>query len=196
MKRQHLLLTSICLMISLNSFSQKLDEILNVRHKEGFAILNNGDTLIGNFEFNDSKQNYLQLVYIDPVSHKKSAYNPEEVNFFSLDSSYYFPKELKDGWEFVKLISNDCLKVYLHRRFFTTDIGSGDENQIMYEKPNGEYLLVSFNNFYPFKTQVGAFFSDDPDLSKKIYSNKYTKDDVLKIALEYNNWLLIKKKNY
>jgi hypothetical protein len=64
----------------------------------------------------------------------------------------------------------------------------------MYEKPNGKYLLVSFNNFYPFKTKVGDFFSDDPDLSKKIYSNKYTKDDVFKIAQEYNNWLLKKKK--
>lgn len=194
MKKQHLLLASLCLILSLNSFSQKLDKLLNVKYKQGFAILNNRDTLLGNFEFNDSKQNYLQLVYINPVSHKKSAYNPEEVTFFCLDSSYYFPKELKEGWEFVKLISNDILKVYLHRRFFTTNIGSGDENQIMYEKPNGEYLLVSFNNFYPFKSKVGDFFSDDPELSKKIYSNKYTKDDVFKIALEYNNWLIKKKK--
>ena len=194
MKKQHLLLASLCLMISLNSFSQKLDKLLNVKYKTGFAILNNRDTLLGSFEFNDSKQNYLQLVYLNPVNHKKNSYNPEDVTFFCLDSSYYFPKELKDGWEFVKLISNDSLKVYLHRRFFTTNIGSGNENQIMYEKPNGEYLMVSFNNFYPFKTKVGDFFSDDPDLSKKIYSNKYTKDDVLKIALEYNNWLIKKKK--
>ena len=194
MKKQQILLVSFFLMISLNSFSQIFDKLLNVKYKPGFAILNNRDTLTGSFEFNDTKQNYLQLVYINPVSHKKSVYNPDEVTFFCLDSSYYFPKELKDGWEFVKLISNDSMKVYLHRRFFTTNIASGDENQIMFEKPDGEYLLVSFNNFYPFKSKVGDFFSDDPDLSKKIYTNKYTKDDVLKIAFDYNNWLLKKGK--
>jgi hypothetical protein len=98
MKKQHLLLVPFCLLICLNSFSQKLDILFNVKYKPGFAILNNRDTLLGCFEFNDCKQNYLQLVYINPVSNKKSAYNPEEVTFFCLDSSYYFPKELKECW--------------------------------------------------------------------------------------------------
>ena len=115
-------------------------------------------------------------------------------HFFSLEGIYYFPKKLKEGWEFVQLISNDSLKVYLRKRFFTINTGSGVENQLMYEKPGGKYLLVSFNDFYNFKTRVGDFFSDDPELSKKIFTNIYTKDDVLKIALEYNEWLLKKKK--
>ena len=178
----------------MNIYSQKLDELLNIKYRTGFAILNNKDTLTGRFEFNDCEQNYRLLVYSNPVTLKKSAYKPKEVKYFSLDTIFYIPKELKEGWEFVQLISNDTLKVYLRKRFFTTNTGSGSENQIMYEKPSGEYLLVSFNNFYSFKTRVGAFFSDYPELSKKIYNNTYTKDDVLKIALEYNNWLKGKKK--
>jgi len=194
MKKQHLFLVSVCFILSLSSYGQKLDELLNVRYKGGFAILNRGDTLRGVFEFNDSKPNYELLVFMDPVTLKKSAYKPDEVTFFKLDSLYYLPKELKEGWEFVQLISNDRLKVYLRKWFFTTNTGSGSENQIMYEKPDGSYLLVSFNNFFPFKTRVGEFFSDDPELSKKIHNNTYTKADVLKIAQEYNTWLLKEKK--
>ena len=193
MKRQQFVFVIICLLSSINIHGQKLDELLNVKYKIGFAILNNNDTLTGRFEFNDCEQNYRLLVYSNPVTLKKSAYKPQEVKYFSLDTIFYIPKELKEGWEFVQLISNDTLKVYLRKRFFTTNTGSGSENQIMYEKPSGEYLLVSFNNFYSFKTRVGAFFSDYPELSKKIYNNTYTKDDVLKIALEYNNWLKGKK---
>ena len=194
MKKQYLLLVSICFILSLSSSGQKLDKFLNVRYKGGFAILNSGDTLRGVFEFNDSKPNYELLVYMDPVTLKKSAYKPDEVTFFKLDSLYYLPKELKEGWEFVQLISNDRLKVYLRKRFFTTNIGSGSENQIMYEKSDGSYLLVSFNDFFPFKTRVADFFSDDTELSKKINNNTYTKADVLKIALEYNTWLSKEKK--
>ena len=194
MKRHQFVFIITCLLLSTNIYSQKLDELLNIKYRTGFAILNNKDTLTGRFEFNDCEQNYHLLVYCDPVTLKKSAYKPQEVKYFSLDTLFYIPKELKEGWEFVQLISNDSLKVYLRKRFFTTNIGSGSENQIMYEKPTGEYLLVSFNNFYSFKTRVGGFFSDDPDLSKKIYNNTFTKNDVLKIALEYNNWLKKNKK--
>ena len=45
MKKQHLLLASLCLMISLNSFSQKLDELLNVKYKAVFAILSSSTLL-------------------------------------------------------------------------------------------------------------------------------------------------------
>ena len=193
MKRHQFVFVIICLLLSMNIYCQKLDELLNIKYRTGFAILNNKDTLTGSFEFNDCEQNYRLLVYSNPVTLKKSAYKPQEVRYFALDTIFYVPKELKEGWEFVQLISNDSLKVYLRKRFFTTFTTSGSENQIMYEKKNGKYLLVSFNNFYPFKTRVGEFFSDDPELSKKIYNNTYTKNDVLKIALEYNNWLKGKK---
>lgn len=194
MKRHQLILTIICLFLGLNVYCQKLDVILNIKYRTGFAILNSKDTLTGSFEFNDCEQNYKILVYLNPVTLKKSAYNPQDVTFFSLEGIYYVPKELKEGWEFVQLISNDSLKVYLRKRFFTINTGSGVENQLMYEKPGGKYLLVSFNNFYNFKTRVGDFFRDDYKLSNKIFNNTYTKDDVLKIALEYNEWLLKKKK--
>jgi|GEM_PF-2092422 len=189
MRKHHLMLILFILLVNMNAEGQKLDKFLNVHYKAGFVVLNSGDTLRGGFEFNDCEQNYQLLVYIDPVSEEKTAYEPQEVEYFMLDSLVFMPKELKDGWVFVRLLLYDHLKVYLYKRFYTSNIGSGVENQIMYEKPDGKYLLVSFDNFFPFKTRVGDFFSDDPELRVKINNDTYTKKDVFKIALDYNEWL-------
>jgi hypothetical protein len=190
MKTRFFYLIFSILFLSINTYSQeKLDKLLNVQYKIGFAILNSGDTLNGPFEFNDCEKNYQLLVYIHPNDFSKRAYNPQEVKFFALDSTYYLPKELKEGWVFVQLISNDKLGVYLHKRFFTTQMGSGSENQLMLEKPNGQYLLIPLNNFFPFKFKVSEFLSDDETLYKQIQNGTYTRKDILKIAYEYNNWL-------
>ncbi|MDD4993039.1 MAG: hypothetical protein PHR83_12480 [Paludibacter sp.] len=190
MKMRFFYLICSILFISINTYSQKkLDKFLNVQYKLGFAILNNGDTLNGPFEFNNCEKNYQILVYVNPTDFSKKAYNPQEVKFFALDSTYYLPKELKDGWVFVQLISNDKLGVYLYKRFLTTQMGSGSENQLMLEKPNGQYILVPLNNFFPFKFKVSDFFSDDEELSTKILNETYKRKDIIKIAYDYNNWL-------
>ena len=188
MCKHQFLLIAIILLNSLNSHGQKLDKLLNVNYKAGMVILNSGDTLRGSFEFNDCKENYQLLVYINPLSNEKSAFEPKQVYCYMIDSLLFFPKELREGWEFVRLIYYDNLKIFLRKRFFTSNVSSGTENQIMYEKPNGKYILVSFDNFYPFKIKVGDFFDDDIDLASKIRDNTYTKKDILKIAVEYNDW--------
>jgi len=189
MRRHHLILILLILLVNQNTQGQKLDKLLNVQYKAGFVVLDSGDTLRGGFEFNDCEQNYRLLVYIDPLSAVKQAYEPQEVEFFMLDSLVFMPKELKDGWVFVRLLIYDQLKVYLYKRFFTSNTGSGVENQIMYEKSDGKYLLVSFDNFFPFKSRVGDFFRDDHELYQKIDNNTYSKKDVFKIASDYNDWL-------
>lgn len=194
MCKHQFILLSFIMLINLNTQGQKLDKLLNVKYKAGFAILNNRDTLTGGFEFNDCEQNYRMLVYIDPISSKKTAYEPQEVKYFMLDSLTFLPKELKNGWVFVRLLIYDSLKVYLHNRYFTSNTGSGVEKQIMYEKPNGEYILVSFDKFYPFKTRVGDFFSDDQTLCEKIEKGIYTSKEMFKISYEYNDWLRTNKK--
>src|SRR5665647_801212 len=118
MRKLQLMLLSFFLLINMNVQGQMLDEILNVKYKPGFAILNNGDTLRGAFEFNDCNQNYHMLVYVDPITLTKSAYEPQEVKYFVLDSLTFQPKKLKDGLVFVRLLLYDSLKVYLHKRFY------------------------------------------------------------------------------
>lgn len=189
MKRHSCYLLLFFLLSNLYTYSQALDKFLNVKYKNGFAILCKGDTLEGKFEFNDCEQNYKLLVYLNPDGKGKKAYEPQEVKYFALEDVFYLPKQLDEGWEFVQLISNDNLAVYLRKRFITTNTGAGTVNQIMYQKSNGKYLLVSFDPFFLFKPRLTEFFSDDQELCKKINNDTYTKKDVLKIALEYNNWL-------
>lgn len=196
MRKHQFILLSFILLISLNNMAQGLDKLLNVKYKAGFVILNTGDTLRGAFEFNDCEQNYRILVFIDPISYKKTAYEPQQVKYFVLDSLTFMPKELKEGWVFVRLLLYDNLKVYLHKHFITSNISNGIENQIMYEKPNGKFILVILDRFYPFKTKVGDFFSDDPDLYEKIDKGIYKNNikDILKISNEYNDWLRMYKR--
>jgi len=196
MQKKQFVLLFFILFVSLNNNAQDLDKLLNVQYKPGFVILNTGDTLTGAFEFNDCEQNYHVLVYIDPISTKKTAYEPQQVKYFMLDSLTYMPKELKDGWVFVRLLLYDNLKVYLHKHYITSNLANSIENQIMYEKPNGKFILVTLDRFYPFKTKVGDFFSDDPDLFEKIDKGIYKNNikDIFKISNEYNDWLRMYKR--
>ena len=194
MRKYQLLLVAFILFINLKSQGQKLDNLLNIKYRTGMVILNSGDTLRGSIEFNDCKENYQYLVYINPLTSKKSAFEPQKVYCFTIDSLLFFPKELKDGWEFVRLLYYDNLKIFLRKHFFTTNMSSSFENQIMFEKPDGNYILISFDNFYPFKTKVSDFFGEDPDLADKIKKNTFTNKNILKIAVEYNNWYKQNKK--
>jgi len=189
MKKLFLFLFAFILFFCSNSNGQVLEKLLNIQIRPGFAILNNGDTLVGSFEFNDSKDNYKLLVYKDPVTYKNSAYLPQEVEFFSIDSLYFRPLELKDEWVFMRILFEDKIKLYLHKYFYTTYSYSGFYNQFYLKKQNGENLMVTIDNFYPFKKKVGDFFSDCPEIYKKINNNTYKSNDLLKIVLEYNEWL-------
>ena len=196
MPKIKVVLMLVVLLFCLNIYSQKgLDKLLNVKYKTGYAILNSGDTLNGCFEFNDCEQNYRLLVYVDCSTFKKQAFDPQDVKFFSLDSLYYIPKKLKTGWEFVELIANDSLKLYWHRRFFTTYIDSNVNKEIMFEKPDGKYLIIPNDKNYSFSVRVSDFFSDYSDLSKMIDKGIYTRKDIFKISVEYNNWLTKGKPN-
>jgi len=134
------------------------------------------------------------LVFIDPVTLKKRAFDPREVKMFSIDSLTFFPKEIKGEKVFMRILINDILKVYLNKHFFTNDINSGSTNEFLCLKPTGESILVSMDSFYPFKTRVGDFFRDDNDLYLKIKKNRYSNKDLFKIAIEYNDWLRDTKK--
>ncbi|HRZ98435.1 MAG TPA: hypothetical protein P5084_12840 [Paludibacter sp.] len=189
MKKPIILFLFIFLFFNQFSNAQLLEKLLNIQIRTGFAILNNGDTLLGCFEFNDSEDNYRMLVYKDPVTHKNSAYLPQDVNLFSIDNLYFRPIELKDEWVFMRVLFEDKMKMYLHKKFYTTDAYSGFYNQFLIQKPSGEKLLVTIDNFYPFKTKVGNFFKDCPAIYSKIKNNIYQANDLFKITMEYNEWL-------
>jgi hypothetical protein len=173
----------------LNLFRLKLDQFLGTKYEAGAAILTNGDTLIGAFEFNDSEENYRTLYYIDPRTKEKKVYEPREVTYFYVDTIAFQPVESNDGLVFMRVVLSDKLKVYFHKHFTTTSTGSKVIGQFYCVKPNGERLVISNDVLYPFNSRVGKFFSDYPELYNKIRNYTYGYKDFYKIIEEYNDWL-------
>ena len=178
-----------CISLLYNLKGQTFDNILGVKYQTGYAVLNNNDTIQGVFEFNDCEQNYKLLVYLDPLTRRKIAYNPQEISLFVLNDKIFKPVELKYEWFFMRVILEDELKVYLHKNFYTIIISSGVNTEIYMIKPNDEKLLVSFDNFFPFKTKLANFVEDCADLVQKINNDVYVRKDILQIAQEYNEFL-------
>lgn len=182
------------LAFSISAPSQTLEKLLNIQIRPGFAILNNGDTLLGAFEFNDAKDNYRLLVYKDPLTHQNRAYLPQDVEVFSVDSFYFRPVEFEHEWVFMRILFEDKVKLYLHKKYYTTFERSGFYNQFYVIRPDGKSLMINTDNFFPFKTRAGTFFKDCETVYKKIINNTYTAKNLLEIIEEYNNWLNSKSK--
>lgn len=189
MKRLNLTLI-VLIIFSVTAHSQLLEKLLNIQIRPGFAILNNGDTLLGAFEFNDSKDNYRLLVYKNPVSHRNYAYLPQDVEFFSVDSLYFRPIEYENEWIFMRILFEDKVKLYLHKKFYTTFSHSGYYNQFYVIRPDGKSLMISTDNFYAFKNRAGNFFRECQNVYRKIMNNTYTVRNLSEIIEEYNNWLI------
>ncbi len=169
--------------------AQKLDKFLKVKYGAGFAVLNNGDTIYGKFEFNDCPQNYKLLVHLDTLDYTKDAYNPNEVRYYALGKNIYVPHPSKDGLVFMRVLLEDSLRVYQHKHFYTSYTRTGFTNQFYCIKPTGEELVVSAGSDSPFVASTTKFFSDYPELCYLIKKKKYTQKDLYKIALIYNDWL-------
>ncbi len=180
------------LVFSVSAHSQILEKLLNIQIRPGFAILNNGDTLLGAFEFNDAKDNYRLLIYKDPVTHKNLAYLPHDVQIFSVDSFYFRPVEFENEWVFMRILYEDKVKLYLHKKYYTTFSRSGFYYQFYVIKPDGKSLMINNDKFFPFKTRAGNFFKDCETVYRKIMNNTYSAQNLPEIIDEYNNWLISK----
>jgi len=195
MNRKHFLLIFYFVMLALNAKGQFLDKVFGIKYHKGSVILNNGDTLRGKIMFNNDYSNYNTLIFRDTITNKNTNYKPREVKSFSLDSLIFYRKILNNQWVFECLLLNGDLKVYLYRYYMSTGYTSGTETSYIYEKSNGQYLMISTYITYPFKKRVSEFFSDYPELSEKIYNKTYKFNDLFLIAEEYNIWLKNKKSN-
>jgi len=192
MKRLYILFISIVICTA-TSHSQLLDILRNIKIRPGFVILNTGDTLLGSFEFNDCKENYRLVIYRDPVTYNSQAFEPQEVKLLSISENYYRPIEYKHEWVLMRVIFEDKLKFFHHKRFFTTFSNTGYSNEYYIIKPDGETLMVSTDVFYPFKTKAGYFFKDCPSVYEKIKNNTYSVKELPEIITEYNEWLKANK---
>lgn len=184
MKKLCFLLITFLLILNLNCKGQVLDELIGIRFKNGFIVLNTGDTLKGSLFINNSDYRYIG--FKNPVNNKRKVYDGYEVKCFYADSLFFYPKLLGDYRIFMGLLLNDSLKIY----YFHCKISTMSDEAFIYEKPDGQSIVVRPLSF---KKRVGDFFNDYPELSKKIHNKTYRMKDLFLIAYEYNKWLRQKK---
>lgn len=193
MNKSFFLFITLCLLLSLSVKGQFLKNLLATKYVTGYAVLNNGDTLKGEIAFNDNYADYQVLSLRNTVSKKRTTLHPQDVRFISIDTIPFYPKKLRKDSVFMHLLVNDSLKIYRYRYLMATAYYTYTETSFIYEKPDGTNLQVISKMMFPFKKRVGAFFSDYPELSKKILNKTYKFDDLYLIAEEYNTWLKRKK---
>ena len=170
-----------------------MDQALNIEFAYGEAVLNNGDTIRGAYEFNDGPDNYKYLVYRTSETAQKQYFGPEDVRLFYLNDKWYFPKEYDGTKYFMLLCYNDSMSVYQHRHYFTTAVSNTYNNYYLLEKPSGEQLMIKTGPEFSFKTKVGTFLGDCPTVKLKIKKGIYGRNQLMEIAKEYNDWLRQKK---
>ena len=195
MKKTHLFVLFLILQVPVEAqkVTNFLDDVLNVKYQTGYVILNNKDSLSGEFEFNNSVDNYKVLVYKNTKTKSKDLYYPQDVNYFVLDGIPFYPKEYKNEWFFMRLYYSDSLSIYIHKHFFTDVVASQSVNYYLFEKSNGTKLMVQPDRAFPFKARLTYFFDDCPALCEKINKNEYGIEKLTEIALFYNDWLRRKK---
>ena len=155
----------------------------------GFVVLNNGDTIKSNIIWGDTYENYSYVKIID--SNKNiTGYRPKDVLVFSFDTLYFYPKKFNKKKDvFMCLLSDDQLKVYLHRFQINTGYVIGTGTAYILEKPDGQSVQIVYDRRFNLKKHAGDFFKDCPHISEKINNKTYKARDVLEIAHEYNEWL-------
>lgn len=167
----------------------KLDKFFGTEYYKGFAILANGDTIVGEIALSKDQTNYGVLIFRDSVSKKKTNYLPQNVLQYTVDSIVFYRKIFRKSWVFMSLIMDGSLKVYVYKYYAATAYTSGTEVSFILEKPDGTYLQVLTAIAFPFKKKVGEFFIDCPELAAKINNKTYKSEDLFIIADEYNKWL-------
>ena len=180
--------------LNIDAYCQSaLEKFFGVEYHKGFVVLNNGDTIKSTIIFNNSWGNYYNVRLID--SNKNiTSYGPKDVLVFSFDSLYFYPKKFnvtkkrsKDA--FMCLLSDDQLKVYLHRYHFNNGVVDGSGTAYILEKSDNESVQIIYNRMFNLKKHAGYFFKDCSHISEKINNKTYKVGDILRIAHEYNEWL-------
>jgi hypothetical protein len=176
-------------LIARSQAHDKLDKFFGTEYHKGYAILANGDTIVGEIALSKDYSNYGVLIFRDSISKKKTNYLPQNVILYSVDSIVFYRKIFRNSWVFMSLIRDGSLKIYVYKYFAATAYTSGTELSFILEKPGGSYLQVLTFRTFPFKKKVGDFFIDCPELAAKIYAKTYKFGDLFLIADEYDRWL-------
>ena len=183
--------------LNVDTYGQNsIQKFLHGEFYDGFIVLLNGDTIKGKIPFRDTEENYYQVKIKNTTNNVLTIYRPKEVLVYSVDSLYIYPKIFnKNRIVFMRLLSDDYLKVYIYRQMVNLGTVIITETYFRLEKPDGQSVQIKYHKKFNLKKLAGDFFKDCPPISEKINNKTYKAVDIIKIAHEYNEWLKQNKNN-
>ena len=196
--------TLICLLLSVVLFSRA-----DFKYAPGYIITPDNDTVYGSVRITVDQDDQLlpadiqnRMIFVSRTG-TRTTYLPGSISYFHFFYNFqnitYASVPFFNGQLFMQKISEKGY-VNLYRYFhgnrngisntyelaeyaYQTDFP--DNNFFYLVKPTGEFLFLGKHT--P-RGRVSSFFSDDPQLKRKIESRRYTYTDVYRMVREYNRF--------
>lgn len=176
-------------------------------YRSGYVILNTSDTLYGYIDFRTDFSNSQHCYFKKDNNSNYIEYFPEQLlGYRFIDGKYYVSKNLRiDNVErkvFLEILIFGKVKIYysvleddpnnLHlskprsgRYYIEKDTGIYEINNDIITKqlPDGKTIMRNTNQY---KGVLKVFFSDSPDIFKKVNNTSFNKESLINIAKDYH----------
>lgn len=178
----------LVLILVLGSFTAAKAELV---WKQGYVLLNSGDTLKGEIKYNTKKELPLfSKVTLKNAEGVQKNYKPEDVKEFAYEGVRFLSRTMDKEPVFLKLVAEGQINLFE----WQFEVYHGDETQVekdfYIEKANGESKEPKKLKGNHFKKTVAEMMADHTDLVARIESEdkKYEIKDMQSVIEEYNDW--------
>lgn len=152
--------------------------------KDGYVVLNNGDTLFGEIRLHRSA---IKIYFRNPEKEKKyKAYNYIS---FKYGDSQYFQKTLEKYPVNAKLIESGPVSLYAYEQHSWYPFFRFVHELNFYAVKNSKVYLAyrgEWTNIFVKKSWIADCFGDDADLIDKLKDEKLDYSDLVKSVKAYN----------
>jgi hypothetical protein len=179
---------TLVLLLVLGSFTAAKADLV---WKQGYVLLNTGDTLKGEIKYNTKKELPLfTKVTLKNAEGVQKNYKPEDVREFSYEGVRFLSRTMDKELVFLKLVSEGQINLFE----WQYEVYHGDQTQVekdfYVEKAGGtdkEPKKLKGNHF---KKTVSELMADHSELVARIEAEnkKYEIKDMQSVIEEYNNW--------
>ncbi|MCK9208658.1 MAG: hypothetical protein M0P66_16220 [Salinivirgaceae bacterium] len=150
--------------------------------EKGFLV-NNNDTIKGEFKLSDSAGNLIHVYYRKDSLMKGMKIRADKFDFMLKGQSIYISKNLKDFPEFIRVMENGSISLYAKE---TKGNGQMTYGGIIvdYYLEKGDKIIGPITNLGFWK--ISEFFNEYPELFEKIKKDELTFYQIREIVQIYN----------
>lgn len=180
-------LTLIVLLV-LGSFTAAKADLV---WKQGYVILNSGDTLKGEIKYNTKKElSLFSKVTLKNAENVQKNYKPDDIKEFAYEDVHFLSRIMDKEPVFLKLVSAGQINLFE----WQFEVYHGDQTEVekdfYIEKAGSEAKEPEKLKGNKFKKTVSELMSDNTDLVARVENDtkKYEIAEMQSVIEEYNEW--------